>query len=199
MPMMTTFFIKVYRNCVQADKSTIVDEAVKYIKTLQQTLQMLQKQRLEKLQSATAVDYEQSIITSSKVTALGSRESYLADQGQPPKNLSMPTTTPHSFQVPNSPACFQTWFSPNVMVNTCGDDAQISLCSPRKTGLLATILCILEKHDLDLVSANISSDNYRSLYMIHAHVSPKYRYIISYLFLSISLLYLTGISCILGK
>lgn len=199
MPMMTTFFIKVYRNCVQADKSTIVDEAVKYIKTLQQTLQMLQKQRLEKLQSATAVDYEQSIITSSKVTALGSRESYLADQGPPPKNLSMPTTTPHSFQVPNSPACLQTWFSPNVMVNTCGDDAQISLCSPRKTGLLATILCILEKHNLDLVSANISSDNYRSLYMIHAHVSPKYRYKISYLFLSISLLYLTGISCILGK
>ncbi|KAJ0024885.1 hypothetical protein Pint_08747 [Pistacia integerrima] len=156
----------------KVDKSTIVDEAVKYIKTLQQTLQTLQKQRLEKLQTATVVDYEQSIITSSQVKALDSRESYLADQGPSPKNLSMPTYLPHSsFQVPISPACFQTWFSPNVVVNMCGDDAQISVCSPRKPGLLATILYILEKHHLDVVSAHISSDNYRSMYMIHAHAS----------------------------
>ena len=55
---------------IQADKSTIVDEAVKYIKSLQHTLQTLQKQRHDKLQNVTApvADYEhESIITSSNV------------------------------------------------------------------------------------------------------------------------------------
>lgn len=42
----------IYSNLIlypmQADESTIVDEAVNYIKTLQQTLQNLQKQQLER-------------------------------------------------------------------------------------------------------------------------------------------------------
>ncbi|KAJ4701730.1 Transcription factor bHLH95-like protein [Melia azedarach] len=153
----------------KADKSTIVDEAVKYIKTLQLTLQTLQKQKREKLRGATVVDYEQSIITP-QVQAPDSREAFLADQGPSPKNLSMAANVPHSFQVSPS-ATFQTWFSPNVVVNMCGDDAQISVCSPRKPGLLTTIFYILEKHNLDVVSAHISSDSYRSMYMIHARAS----------------------------
>ncbi|XP_030950250.1 transcription factor bHLH95-like isoform X2 [Quercus lobata] len=104
----------------KVDRSTIVNEAVNYIKTLEHTLQTLQKQRIEKLQSGMIVEYE-------------------------------------------------TWSSPNVVLNLCGDDAQISVCSPRKPGLLATIFKILEKHKLNVVSAHISSDNCRSLYMIHAH------------------------------
>ncbi|KAK4599379.1 hypothetical protein RGQ29_009440 [Quercus rubra] len=104
----------------KVDKSTIVNEAVNYIKTLEHTLETLQKQRIEKLQNGMLVEYE-------------------------------------------------TWSSPNVVLNLCGDDAQISVCSPRKPGLLATIFKILEKHKLNVVSAHISSDNCRSLYMIHAH------------------------------
>ncbi|ESR47974.1 hypothetical protein CICLE_v10003973mg [Citrus x clementina] len=153
----------------KADKSTIVDEAVKYIKTLQHTHQTLEKQKFEKVQGATTVDHEQSIITSPLEAVIESREAYLADHlgSSVPKNLSMAANIHHSLQVPSD--CFQTWFSPNVVVNMCGDDAQISVCSPRKPGLLTTIFYILEKHNLDVVSAHVSSDRYRSMYMIHAH------------------------------
>lgn len=180
MPTDLKFFVSSNFNDLQADKSTIVDEAVKYIKTLQHTHQTLEKQKFGKVQGATIVDQEKSIITSlitSPVEAVfDSREAYLADhQGSSvPKNLSMATNIHHSLQVPPPAASFQTWFSPNVVVNMCGDDAQISVCSPRKPGLLTTIFYILEKHNLDVVSAHVSSDRYRSMYMIHAHVSPTY-------------------------
>ncbi|XP_061960553.1 transcription factor bHLH95 isoform X2 [Populus nigra] len=151
----------------KADKSSIVDEAVKYIKTLQQTLQTLQKQKVEKFQGA-IIDYEPSVITSLTDT-VGSREASFAALG-PSKNFPLTSKmSQNSFSVSLSPACFQTWFSPNVVMNMCGNDAQFSLCSTRKPGLLATILYILEKHNLDVVSAHISSDQYRSIYTIHAH------------------------------
>ncbi|KAK2660263.1 hypothetical protein Ddye_006796 [Dipteronia dyeriana] len=166
----------------KADKSTIVNEAVKYIKTLQHTVQTLKKQRHDKLQNVTAPvadsEYE-SIITSSNVQQpIDSREAFFSNHHQGPvpplssKNLSMATNVPlpvHPFQVPAPPVCFQTWLSPNVVVNVCGDDAQISVCSPRKPGLLSTIFYILEKYNLDVVSAHVTSDSYRRMYMIQAH------------------------------
>ncbi|CAK7347523.1 unnamed protein product [Dovyalis caffra] len=156
----------------KADKSTTVDEAVKYIKTLQQTLQTLEKQKVEKLQGA-IIDIEPSSVITSQADTLESREAFLAVQG-PPKNFpSASKISQNSFSVPLSPACFQTWFSPNVVMNMCGDDAQFSVCSRRKPGLLTTILYILEKHNLDAVSAHISSDQYRSIYMIHAHTREE--------------------------
>ncbi|GMI64938.1 RETARDED GROWTH OF EMBRYO 1, ZHOUPI [Hibiscus trionum] len=145
----------------KADKSTIVDEAVTYIKNLQQTLQTLEKQKLEKLRSATTVDYDQSSIITSQVQAPESREGFLTDNQGPTNHYPM--------TIDMSPACFQTWFSSNVVISMCGDDAQINVCSPRKPGTLATILYILEKHRLEVVSAHVSSDQYRSMYMIHVH------------------------------
>nr|WIE96144.1 basic helix-loop-helix transcription factor [Loropetalum chinense var. rubrum] len=153
----------------KADKSTIVDEAVKYIKALQQTLQTLQRQRLEMLQNGSInIDHETYIITSQDPSTDQPREAFLGQDQGSSKNLSKPTNLlPLSF----SPACFQTWFSPNVVMSVCGEDAQISVCSLRKPGLLATIFYILEKHKLDVVSAHISSDHHRSIFMIHAHAS----------------------------
>ncbi|WRX30502.1 hypothetical protein QQP08_022989 [Theobroma cacao] len=87
----------------------------------------------------------------------------------PSNNYPMTTDVSQTFPAPISPACFQTWFSPNVVINMCGDDAQVSVCSPRKPGVLTTIMYILEKHQLEVVSAHISSDQYRSMYMIHVH------------------------------
>lgn len=158
--------------CTQADKSTIVDEAVNYIKTLQNSLIKLQKQRHEMQQGATAVDCEQSIITS-QALAPDTRETSLPAGDRSLKNyFSLPTNKPNLLSVPSSSLCFQTWFSPNVVVSMCGNDAHISVCSSRKPGLLATIFYILEKHKLDVLSAHISSTQQRSIYMIHAHVSP---------------------------
>nr|CAN83348.1 hypothetical protein VITISV_042279 [Vitis vinifera] len=155
----------------KADKSTIVDEAVNYIKTLQNSLIKLQKQRHEMQQGATAVDCEQSIITS-QALAPDTRETSLPAGDRSLKNyFSLPTNKPNLLSVPSSSLCFQTWFSPNVVVSMCGNDAHISVCSSRKPGLLATIFYILEKHKLDVLSAHISSTQQRSIYMIHAHAS----------------------------
>ncbi|GLT58911.1 hypothetical protein SLA2020_317690 [Shorea laevis] len=158
----------------KADKSSIVDEAVKYIKTLQHTLQTLENQKMERLRSGTIVDYEASILTTTSQPPLlaESREAFLADQVVASTNYSMVDSMPRTtFPVSRSPACFQTWFSPNVVINTCGNEAQISVCSPWKRGLLTTIVYILEKHNLEVVTAHVSSDQYRSMYMIHVQAA----------------------------
>lgn len=148
----------------QADKSSVVDEAVKHIKTLEQTLQTLQKQKVNKIMMN---EHGAPLMLKSQ-TAEGSGESILGDHhqvGRPISEIDNSLTT-------SSSSSFQTWFSPNVVVNMCGESAQISVCSPRKPGLSATIFYILEKHKLHVLSAHISSDHYRCMYMIHAHVSP---------------------------
>ncbi|KAK3018570.1 hypothetical protein RJ639_004295 [Escallonia herrerae] len=155
----------------KADKSTVVDEAVSYIKTLQHTLQKLQKQKLERLHGATTLNCDPSAITPQKL-AMDSRESFLADQGSSTNNFVINNATNSTFSIPRFPTMFQTWTSPNVILNVCGEDAHISVCSIKKPGLLSAICYVLDKHKLEVVSAHVSSDNSRSMYMIQAHVSP---------------------------
>ncbi|CAK9140808.1 unnamed protein product [Ilex paraguariensis] len=155
----------------KVDKSTIVDEAVNYIKILQQTLQKLQKQKLERLQGVTSINCDPSIITPPNLAA-NSREAFLADQGCSSSNLTISAiNSSNSLSIPPFPTIFQTWTSPNVILNVCGDDAQISVCSMKKPGLLSTICYVLEKHQIEVVSAHFSSDNSRSMYMIQAHAN----------------------------
>ncbi|XP_068649275.1 transcription factor bHLH95-like [Aristolochia californica] len=151
----------------KADKSTIVDEAVNYIKTLQHSLQKLQKQRLEMIQGA-SMDFEPAMVMPQTVP-YESRESYLADKGSS-KNWAMVNSAP-AISIPRLPLCFQTWSSPNVILSVTGDDAHISVCASRKPGLLVNIFYILEKHRLEVLTAHISSDYFRSMYMIHAHAN----------------------------
>ncbi|KAJ9159559.1 hypothetical protein P3X46_025062 [Hevea brasiliensis] len=155
----------------KADKSTIVDEAVNYIKTLQQTLQKLQKQKLERLQGATAFSYDPTFSLICPQKLADSREAFLADQGS--NNLAIASTKP-SNNVPSVarfPVLFQTWTSSNVVLNICGDEAQISICSSKKHCLFTTICYVLEKHNIEILSAHVSSDCNQSMYMIQAHVN----------------------------
>ncbi|CAK9174797.1 unnamed protein product [Ilex paraguariensis] len=154
----------------KADKSTIVDEAVNYIKILQHRLQKLQKQKLERLQGVTSLNYDPSIITPQKI-ATDSREAFLADQGSSSNLFITARNSSNSRLIPRFPTIFQTWTSPNVILNVCGEDAHISVCSPKKPGLLSTICYVLDKHKLEVVSAHVSSDQTRSMFMIQAHAS----------------------------
>ncbi|KAL0384225.1 UNVERIFIED_CONTAM: hypothetical protein Sradi_2816800 [Sesamum radiatum] len=72
------------------------------------------------------------------------------------------------FSGPEFPSIFKTWTSPNVILNVCGRDAHINVCSMKKPGLLTAVCFVMEKHKLELVSAHVSSDRNRSMYMIHA-------------------------------
>ncbi|KAA8536207.1 hypothetical protein F0562_028685 [Nyssa sinensis] len=155
----------------KADKSTIVDEAVNYIKTLQQTLQKLQKQKLERLHGVTNINYDTSIITSQQLARDSSREAFLADQGSSSNLAIIGANCSNSISVSRIPTAFQTWSSPNVILNVCGNEAHISVCSAKKPGLLTNICYVLDKHKLEVVSAHVSTDYSRSLYMIQAHAS----------------------------
>ena len=170
---------------MQADKSTIVDEAVNYIRTLQQTLHKLQKQKLEKLQGATnninpptSFNIGETSINNINNPQLklvyDTREAFLADQGSCNDLVSMGDNNNNNNN-PNTnslfPVIFQTWTSSNVVLNICGEEAHISICSPKKAGLFSSICYVLEKHKIMLISAQISSDANRNMYMIHAQVS----------------------------
>ncbi|XP_071724210.1 transcription factor bHLH95 [Rutidosis leptorrhynchoides] len=159
----------------KADKSTIVDEAVNYIKTLENTLETLEKQKQQKLKATppTAVQFSHNstIITSTKSQSLEySREACLADQG-PSETFSSSLVSSTTLNL--SPSFFQTWLSPNVVISTCGYDAHFNICTPKSSGLLTTIFYILEKHNLIVMSAQISSDQHRSMYMIHAQADAS--------------------------
>ncbi|KAK1311194.1 hypothetical protein QJS10_CPA08g00638 [Acorus calamus] len=177
----------------KADKSTIVDEAVNYIRTLQHTLQKLQKQKLEKLRLvgggggggsssiATTIDCDQPPPPPTthlpQPTSVDSREAFMADHGATAasnnnNNWTISTNSPTAVSVPSRLSqCFQTWSSPNVVLNVSGDDAHISICCARKPGLLTMVCYVLEKHNLEVVSANVSSEFFRAMYMIHAHAN----------------------------
>lgn len=128
---------------MQADKSTIVDEAVKYIKKLEHTLQELEKRKMLSLKDSSLIQW---------------RETFVGElQLQGPNPV---------FAGPE----FNTWTSPNVILNVCGRDAQISVCSVRNPGLLSTVCFMLEKNNLEVLSAHISSDRATCIYMIHARV-----------------------------
>ncbi|KAG6424927.1 hypothetical protein SASPL_115350 [Salvia splendens] len=131
----------------KADKSTIVDEAVKYIKKLEQTLQDLEKRKMLSLKDSSLIQW---------------REAFVGElQLQGPNPV---------FAGPEYPPIFNTWTSPNVILNICGRDAQISVCSVRNPGLLSAVCFMLEKNDLEVLSAHISSDRATCIYMIHARV-----------------------------
>ncbi|KAI3883822.1 hypothetical protein MKX03_018768 [Papaver bracteatum] len=185
------------------DKSTIVDEAVDYIKTLPHSLQKLQKQRIEMrrgggptLRMPAVIDYEpssSSLVVASNSPTLNTREALLTDQVGPSsaslnnnssssminENMTFSSLAPNNSLsvvpcINIIPSTFHTWSSPNVALSVNGDDAQISVCAPRKPGILTTCCYVLEKHKLEVVTTHVSSDCYRSMFMIHAHVSSHY-------------------------
>lgn len=156
-----------------------------YVKTLQQTLQKLQKQKLERLQGVTTINLDLDPSINTQDVAFSSREAFLANHGS--SNLATASTTPtsnpsNSFSASHfASISFQTWTSPNVIANICGEEAHISVCTPKKPSLFTAICFLLEKYNIGVISAHITSDSNRSMYMIHTHVS------ISFLLNSISL------------
>lgn len=89
-----------------------------------------------------------------------SREAFLADQ-----------YAPLSVLPPVAPATsFQTWFTANVVVNICGNDAIINVCSAKKPGILNYIFFVLHSRHLEVVTGHFSSDAFRAICMFHVTV-----------------------------
>ncbi|KAG5632047.1 hypothetical protein H5410_003764 [Solanum commersonii] len=94
-------------------------------------------------------------------------EKHVGDQGST-SNSTVITPTTHGAS-PLIPIGFMTWSSPNVILDVCGEDAHISVCCPKKPQLFTIICYVLEKHKIDILSAQVSSDQFRSKFMIQAH------------------------------
>ncbi|XP_022988868.1 transcription factor bHLH95-like [Cucurbita maxima] len=166
----------------KADKSTIVDEAVNYIKTVQQTLQKLYSQKLEKLQnnnpagSYKAVHYHPQQQQSSSTTT--TRQAFLADQASSSNGMSStllpPPLSPLLPPFYDTTTAFQTWTSSNLVLSICGGEAHFCICSVKKPGLFAAVCYIIDKHQIEVVSAHVSSDFHRMFIMIQAHVNGSW-------------------------
>ncbi|XP_038889014.1 transcription factor bHLH95-like [Benincasa hispida] len=172
----------------KADKSSIVDEAVNYIKTLQDTLQKLHKQKLEKLDNN---NNNNSSMNFSKIVhhpSTTTREAFLADQASSNDDMSSSAALFSHFSTtvaadnvvmsslppPPPPSAFQTWTSSNLVLSVCGRHAHICVCSAKKPGLFSALCYVLDKHQIDVVSAHVSSDFHRSFFMIQAHANGGY-------------------------
>ncbi|KAG2328377.1 hypothetical protein Bca52824_011105 [Brassica carinata] len=177
----------------KADKSTIVDEAVRSIKSLEQTLHNLQMKKLEKLQyssasntttTTTAFPYDPSSSPTTLLTPISNqpqiipvgatsadsyfREGLLANQiSSSSMNLPYPCNDPT--------AEFDTWSTYNAVLNICGNEAFFSLCCPKdKSGVFTNVCYLFEKYNIDVMFATVSSNVFRSTYIIQAQVKPSY-------------------------
>ncbi|XP_058730258.1 transcription factor bHLH95-like isoform X1 [Vicia villosa] len=164
----------------KADKSTIVDGAVTQIKNLQQLIEKLEKEKQEKLKYISLFESEpSSVIKKSNWRPYEPRETIKADQRSLSYNNNLPTAAivpsyPNSKALslsapPSQQVAFQTWTSPNVVTNICGDEVQFSICATKRSGLLTQISFVLEKYMIDVVSASIMCNRNGNFYMIQAH------------------------------
>ncbi|KAK6143549.1 hypothetical protein DH2020_023897 [Rehmannia glutinosa] len=163
----------------RADKATIVDEAVAYIQKLQQTLEQLEKQKIERLikgKIAITTTCDPSKITHQNKLAIThqSREAFLAEQGSTSQTPVALANNPNPLfnSGPELSPIFKTWTSSNVVLSVCGKEAHINICCPKRPGPLARICFVLEKYKLEVVSAQVSSSGRdRRMYMIHVRVN----------------------------
>ncbi|WVZ24666.1 hypothetical protein V8G54_003210 [Vigna mungo] len=63
----------------------------------------------------------------------------------------------------------KTWAASNMVLNIRGNEAQFSICSVHKPGLMTMIASVLEKHNIELISATISANGNGSTCMIQVH------------------------------
>jgi len=151
---------------MQADKSTVVDEAVSYIKNLERTLEKLEKQKEERVQCGSTLGYDSS--PSMFMTAQGLSSNYYFS------NAIVGTSSNALLFPPQPPVAIdKTWASSNMVLNVCGDEAQFCICAAHKPGLLSSIAFVLDKYKIELLSAHISCIGNGNAIMIQAHVSFK--------------------------
>ncbi|EFJ13965.1 hypothetical protein SELMODRAFT_424152 [Selaginella moellendorffii] len=134
----------------KADKSTIVDEAINYIKSLEQKMQRLLKKKSEKVKSAV-------------------QQSEASGDGDKAKN-KMVSDSEILVTQRGSNSSFRTLSSSNVVFNLCGADAFITICASARPNLLSRIFsCVIQMLRMDVRNVQITdtSDN-RRLLIIHA-------------------------------
>ncbi|KAG8037895.1 hypothetical protein GUJ93_ZPchr0025g2900 [Zizania palustris] len=176
----------------KSDKVTIVDEAISYIKTLQGAIQRLERLKMER-------DLEQQLAAAVANGATGegstpapppagasmttplplpvvTRESTLADLVHGWNNAAQDAAAGGGQQQLAAPAVtpppLQTWSGRNMSVSITGDDAFLTLSLPRRQELVTTVLSVLEKHHIDVVTATVMTEQDSCLFSLHVQLDP---------------------------
>ncbi|CAJ1939493.1 unnamed protein product [Sphenostylis stenocarpa] len=123
----------------KVDKATIINEAVNHIKVLQETLEKLERKKQERAQDG--LKQIMGTTTSGAVSVSGKQKV----------------------------AFEKTWAASNMVLNIRGNEAQFSICSVHKPGLMTNIASVLEKHNIELISATISANGIGNTCMIQVH------------------------------
>ncbi|KAK3158145.1 hypothetical protein QOZ80_2AG0133430 [Eleusine coracana subsp. coracana] len=158
----------------KTDKATIVGETIGFIKQLEGTLEKLEERKLQKLvqsRQAAAADLVAGS-SSSAAPPDAAQEAQILPQGlswlakKKPEQSGVVAAAP-------PPIGFQTWSEDNVVLNVAGDTAQISVCVPRRLGVLTMVLSVMEKYHIDVVGVQIGGDADRALFGISTSVNME--------------------------
>ncbi|XP_052145283.1 transcription factor bHLH95-like [Oryza glaberrima] len=162
----------------KADKATIVGEAISFIRSLEETVADLERRKRER----------DSLAARCARLGLGGSSSSSAPPPPPPPAAADDTAAvmPPAPAVPPpdaaavtagpepAPGTLMVWSGPSVVLNLCGgDQAFINVSVARRPGVLTMIVDVLERHSIDVVTAQIASDQSRSLFTIHTSVDRE--------------------------
>jgi hypothetical protein len=158
-----------------------VGHAVDYIQSLEKTKAMLEKRKQELAHARQAAAGAEGAASSSpappqSVRAMAAAVSSDIPQPEPlqlPLSIAVPAPPPQLPTAARRQVGFQTWSWPNLVLNVSDDKAYISVCAPRHLGMqnMVMVLSVLNKHGIDVATAQVDSDAVRSMFNIYAHVS----------------------------
>ncbi|CAM6089799.1 unnamed protein product [Calypogeia fissa] len=179
--MFTTLHSLLPHLASKADKSTIVDEAINYIQSLEVTMKGMLKRKCERSKSSGSALQQ---LPSSLVLLQPASKHHGGDSSMvtvetgdkiSPADISMCGSNGKvSVGSTGDSHKFQTLCSPNIVLNICGSDAFITICSPRgRSGLLCRVLFVMESHRLQVLNAHISTTDDMYLFMLHAQSLDK--------------------------
>uniref|UniRef100_A0A0E0K0X5 BHLH domain-containing protein n=1 Tax=Oryza punctata TaxID=4537 RepID=A0A0E0K0X5_ORYPU len=182
----------------KADKATIVGEAISFIRSLEETVADLERRKRERDSLAArcarlglggsssssapppdAVDTAAVMQPAPAPGADGGGGGSSAPPVHPAAAVAVPppdaaaavTAAP---EPATAPGTFMVWSGPSVVLNLCGgDQAFINVSVARRPGVLTMIVDVLERHSIDVVTAQIVSDQSRSLFTIHTSVDRE--------------------------
>ncbi|KAM3295604.1 hypothetical protein ACQJBY_038093 [Aegilops geniculata] len=161
----------------KVDKSSIVMEAIHYIKSLEGTVSELEKQKLERdlargNPAAAANGGVSSSVTAAMPMGMATPVTGLSAGGiwqtgaAPAPSMALGAVTAAPEPVP-----LQTWSGPNVVLSLSGNYAYIHMSVGRRPGVLTMVTAVLEKHGIDVVTTGISSDRSQCMYTIQARIN----------------------------
>ncbi|XP_021753594.1 transcription factor bHLH95-like [Chenopodium quinoa] len=145
----------------KADKTTIVEEAVNYVKTLQNTVERLEIQKIERNQGLPPMStfpIGPPLPATSRLATLPTREAFMANQ----VSLMNNNNSNNNYNYSNGssrPVKIKTWTASNVVLSICGNIAQYAVYATKKPVLFTTICSVLEKYEMEIFAANIYTDD----------------------------------------